>query len=158
VHPISAVQVEYSPFSLDIEDRKVGLLQACRELGVAVVAYSPMGRGLLTGRYTSRQDLAFEPYLLMIPRYSEENFPRILALVDTIKSIAAAKGCTAAQLTMAWMMARGPDIIPIPGTRSIKYLEENVGALKVTLSAAEEEEISNAVRKTELQGDRYPEG
>jgi len=158
VHPISAVQVEYSAFAMDIEDPKIALLQTCRELGVAVVAYGPMGRGLLAGRYKSRQDLASEqPFLVTIPRYSEDNFPRILELVDKLKSMAAGKGCTAAQLAMAWLMARGQDIIPIPGTRSIKYLEENVGTLKVRLSAADEEEISNAVRKTELQGDRYPE-
>jgi aryl-alcohol dehydrogenase-like predicted oxidoreductase len=93
-----------------------------------------------------------------MPRYSEENFPHILTLVDMLKSLAVKKDCTAAQLTIAWLMARGHDIIPIPGTRSIKYLEENVGALKVRLSANEEGEISNAVMKTELQGDRYPKG
>lgn len=158
MHPISAVQIEYSPFALEIEDPQINLLHTCRELGVAVVAYSPMGRGLLTGRYKSHQDLAADPFLSILPRFSEANFPLILELVDTIKAVAARKGCTAAQLTMAWLMSRGDDVIPIPGTRSIKYLEENVSALNVTLSAEEENEISDVAMKTKLQGGRYPNG
>jgi aryl-alcohol dehydrogenase-like predicted oxidoreductase len=158
VHPISAVQIEYSPFALDIEDPKIGFLQTCRELGVAVVAYSPMGRGLMTGRYKSHDDIASDPFLSVMPRLSKENFPRIMELVDKLKVVAARKGHTPGQLTMAWLMARGDDIIPIPGTRSIKYLEENLGTLNVRLSAAEKKEIADAIKKTELQGNRYPKG
>jgi aryl-alcohol dehydrogenase-like predicted oxidoreductase len=150
--------MEYSPFALEIEDPKIGLLQACRELGVSVVAYSPTGRGLLTGRYKSHDEIARNLFLSAIPRLSKENFPSIMALVDKLKSVAARKGHTTVQVTMAWLMARGDDIIPIPGTRTIKYLEENVGTLNVKLSAAEEEEIGDAIQKTELTGNRYPQG
>jgi aryl-alcohol dehydrogenase-like predicted oxidoreductase len=158
VHPISAVEVEYSPLALEIEHPKIGLLQACRELGVAVVAYSPTARGLLTGRYKSYDDIAGDPFLSVMPRFSQKNFPSILALVEKLKSIADRKGCSTPQVTMAWLMARGDDIIPIPGTRTIKYLEDNVGTLEVKLSALEVEEIDNAVKNTELVGNRYPEG
>lgn len=114
VHPIDAVQVEYSPFSLEIEDPQVGLLKACRELGVAVIAYSPLGRGLLTGAVRSPDDFGETDFRKFIPRYSEENFPKNLELVDTLAAIAARKKCTPGQLTLAWLMAQGDDIIPIP--------------------------------------------
>ena len=143
---------------MDIEDPKIGLLDACRELGVSIVAYSPTGRGLLTGRYTSHDEISKDPFLSVMPRLSKENFPSILALVDKLRSVATKKGYTTAQVTMAWLMARGDDIIPIPGTRTIKYLEENVATLNVKLSAEEEKEIDDAIRKTELMGNRFPQG
>lgn len=115
IHPISAIQVEYSPFSTDIEDAKIGLLQACRELGVAVVAYSPLSRGLLTGQITSAAQFEANDIRRSFPRFSEENFPKNLAIVKALQDIAALKHCTAGQLTLAWLLAQGDDIFPIPG-------------------------------------------
>lgn len=152
------MQIEYSPFTTDIEDPHVGLLETCRELGVATVAYSPLGRGFITGQYKSRDD--FEPgdFRLASPRFSEENFAKNLGLVEHVKSLADKKGITPGQLTLAWLLAQGDDIIPIPGTKKIKYLEENWGALKVDLTDAEKAEIRSAVTDAEVVGDRYPEG
>ncbi|KAI9042056.1 putative aldo/keto reductase [Aspergillus affinis] len=158
VHPISALQVEYSAFALDIEDPKIDLLRTCRELGIAVVAYSPIGRGILTGRYKSHEDLGHEPFLAALPRYFPENFPKILDLIETFKTVATRKGCTPVQLAIAWLMARGDNIIPIPGTRSTKYLAENVGAIHVKITDEEQEQINEVVQNSVLQGDRYPQG
>ena len=155
VHPISAVEIEYSPFTTDIEDPKIGLLQTCRELGVAIIAYSPLGRGFITGQYKSRDDFEEGDFRLSVPRFSEENFPKNLRLVEHVKSLADKKGVTPGQLTLAWLLAQGEDIIPIPGTKKIKYLEENWGALKVDLTTAEEKEIRKAVSEAEVHGDRY---
>lgn len=157
IHPISAVQIEYSPFTLDIERPDIDLLRTARELGVAIVAYSPLGRGFMTGKYRSPDDFEDGDFRKFLPRYSEENFPQNLKLVDSISSLASRKGCTPGQLTLAWLLAQGDDIIPIPGTRRIKYLEENWGALKVKLSKEEVEEIRTAVEGAEVAGDRYPE-
>ena len=157
VHPISAVQIEYSPFTTDIESPDIALLQTCRELGVATVAYSPLGRGMLTGAYKSPADFEEGDFRLGVPRFSEENFPKNLKLVDELNKIAEKKGCTAGQLTLAWLLAQGPDIIPIPGTKKIKYLEENLGALNVKLSSSENAEIRKAVESAEVHGQRYPE-
>ncbi|KAM3072528.1 hypothetical protein ACMFMG_009324 [Clarireedia jacksonii] len=156
VHHIDAVQIEYSPFAIDIEQNDV--LKTCRELGVAVIAYSPLGRGFLTGQYKSRDDFEEGDFRLYSPRFSEENFPKNLALVEKFKQIASKKGCTPGQLTLAWLMAQGDDIIPIPGTKKIKYLEENLGSLNVTLTGEEEKEIRKAVETAEVHGARYPEG
>ena len=134
VHPISTVQIEYSPFTMDIEDPKIALLKTCRELGVATVAYSPLGRGLLTGQYKSNADFEEGDWRRTAPRFSAENFPKNLQLVDKLGEIAKVKGCTTGQLTLAWLMNQGDDIIPIPGTKKIKYLEENMGALNVKLT------------------------
>ncbi|PVH71527.1 Aldo/keto reductase [Cadophora sp. DSE1049] len=127
VHHISAVQIEYSPFALDIEHPDIGLLNTCQELGVAVVAYSPLGRGMLTGAYKSPDD--FEPgdFRTYAPRFSAENFPKNLKLIEDLGTIAKMKGCTTGQLTLAWLLAQGNDVFPIPGTKKIKYLEENLG-------------------------------
>lgn len=148
------MQVEYSPFTTDIEDPAIALLQTCRELDVAVVAYSPLGRGFLTGQYKSRD--SFEPVdsRLTYPRFSAENFPKNLELVDTLGDLAKKKGCTAGQLTLAWLLAQGEDIIPIPGTKKIKYLEENWGALEVVLTEQEKKEIRAAVDRAVVHGDR----
>ncbi|KAI6043906.1 NADP-dependent oxidoreductase domain-containing protein [Pisolithus marmoratus] len=157
VHPIAALQVEYSPFTLDIEDPKIGLLQTARELGVTVVAYSPIGRGLITGQYKSPDDFAEDDYRRRIPRYSRENFPNILKLADKLKEIGQHHDATAAQVALAWLLAQGNDIIPIPGTKKIKYLKENLDSVHVHLSPEEIQEIRSFVEKADwIVGDRYP--
>ncbi|RDW91536.1 hypothetical protein BP5796_02701 [Coleophoma crateriformis] len=155
VHHIDAVQIEYSPFTTDIEHPSIGLLKTCRELGVAVVAYSPLGRGFMTGQYRSPADFEEGDFRKYAPRFSEENFPKNLKLVDQISELAKKKNCTPGQLTLAWLLAQGDDIFPIPGTKKIKYLEENLGALNVKLSAEEEKQIRSAVDAAEVHGDRY---
>ncbi|MCJ1447256.1 MAG: hypothetical protein MMC23_007767 [Stictis urceolatum] len=155
VHPISAVQLEYSPWTLDIEYPKTNLLKTCRELGVAVVAYSPLGRGFLTGAYKSADDFEEGDMRKTAERFDKENFPKNLELVQLLKNIGARKGCTSGQLTLAWLMAQGEDIIPIPGTKKIKYLEENMGALDVKLSDDEIKEIRAAIEKCGVAGERY---
>ncbi|KAL9580671.1 MAG: hypothetical protein Q9212_004359 [Teloschistes hypoglaucus] len=156
IHPISAVQIEYSPFTMDIEDPKIGLLKTCRELGVAVVAYSPLGRGMLTGQYRSNKDFPEGDYRRTAPRFSDENFPKNIQLVDALKVIADRKGITTGQLTLAWLMKQGEDIIPIPGTKKLKNLEENLASLDVSLTEEEDGEIRAMVDKAETSGDRYP--
>jgi len=156
VHPIAAVQMEYSPFSLDIESEQTNLLKTCRELGVAVVAYSPLGRGFLTGQYRSPDDFEEGDFRRFSPRFSPENFPKNLKVVDKISELAKRKGVTAGQLTLAWLLAQGEDIIPIPGTKKIKYLEENLGALKFTLTEQENKAIRDVVESAEVAGERYP--
>jgi len=157
VHHIDAVQVEYSPFAIDIENPSINLLKTCRELGVAIVAYSPLGRGFVTGQYKSPDDFEEGDFRKFAPRFSKENFPKNLKLVDGLVEIAKKKGCTPGQLTLAWLLAQGDDIIPIPGTKKIKYLEENLGALDVKLTREEEKEIRDLVEKAEVHGARYPE-
>ena len=115
VHPITAVQIEYSPFTVDIEDPKIGLLKTCRELGVAVVAYSPLGRGFLTGQLKSPDDFPEGDVRKFFPRFSAENFPKNLKLVTELEKIAKAKGIAPGQLALAWLMAQGDNIFPIPG-------------------------------------------
>ncbi|KZP12795.1 Aldo/keto reductase [Athelia psychrophila] len=149
VHPIAALQVEYSPFTLDIEDPKVALLQTARELGVAIIAYSPLGRGLLTGRYNSPDDFEEGDFRRLIPRYSHENFPNILKLAAGLKDIGTKHDATAGQVSLAWLLAQGEDIIPIPGTRSIKYIQENLGAAKIQLTPEDLQEV----RKVALAAD-----
>lgn len=153
---IDAVQIEYSPFTMDIEDPAIGLLATCRELGVATIAYSPLGRGMITGAYKSPADFEESDFRRYAPRFSEENFPKNLELVDKLKSIAERKKCTTGQLTLAWLMKQGEDIIPIPGTKKIKYLEENMGALDVVISDEENKEIRKAIEGAEVHGIRYP--
>ncbi|KAK7178818.1 hypothetical protein DPSP01_014346 [Paraphaeosphaeria sporulosa] len=156
VHHIDAVQLEYSPFALDIEYPEIGILETCRELGIAVVAYSPLGRGFLTGQIKSPDDFEDGDFRKYAPRYSKENFPKNLKLVQKLQDIAAKKDCTAGQLSLAWLLAQGPDVIPIPGTKKIKYLEENIGSIKVQLTAEEVKEIRAEIEKVEVTGDRYP--
>ncbi|KAJ7207937.1 NADP-dependent oxidoreductase domain-containing protein [Mycena pura] len=155
VHPISALQIEYSPFVLDIEDPKVALLETARELGVTIVAYSPLGRGLLTGRYKSLDD--FEPgdFRLTIPKYSAENFPKILDVVSRLEKIGEKHNATAGQVTLAWILAQGPEFVVIPGTKKIKYLEENVGASQIKLSAEEIAAVRQIAEESEIPGSRY---
>ncbi|KAK3322733.1 NADP-dependent oxidoreductase domain-containing protein [Apodospora peruviana] len=157
VHPITAVQVEYSPFCLDIESPQQPVLETCRELGIAVVAYSPMGRGLLTGQVKSFDDLPESDFFRRnTAKSSRENFPKIMKLVEKIGTIAARHSCSTAQVCLAWVMAQGEDVIPIPGTRTIKYLEENMKALAVKLSGEELEELRRYVDEIKVDGDRYP--
>ncbi|QRW16405.1 aldo/keto reductase family protein [Rhizoctonia solani] len=155
VHPIAAIQVEYSPFVLDIE-QKGHLLDTARELGVAVVAYSPLGRGILTGQVTSNADIPDDDFKKHIPKYSEANFPKITSLVNKIKDIGKRHDATPGQVTLAFLLAQGEDIIPIPGTKNIKYAEENLGALKVKLTPEDIKTIRQAITETELTGDQYP--
>jgi aryl-alcohol dehydrogenase-like predicted oxidoreductase len=154
VHPVTALQSEYSLWTRDPED---GVLQTCRELGVAFVAYSPLGRGFLTGQIRTFED--FEPgdYRRFSPRFQGENFDKNLQLVKKIEALAKAKGCTTAQLALAWVLAQGDDIFPIPGTKHKKYLEENVGAVSVTLTPQELQEIDAIAPKGAAAGPRYPE-
>lgn len=157
IHPIHAVQIEYSPFTLDIENASgTNLLATCRELGVTTVAYSPLGRGMLTGQYQSAEDFDQGDVRRNMPRFSAENFPKNLELVEKLSAVAAKKGCTTGQLTLAWLMAQGPDVIPIPGTKKAKYLEENLGSLGVVLGEGEVGKIREAVEGCVTSGDRYP--
>lgn len=157
VHPIHAVQIEYSPFTLDIENPSgTNLLATCRELGVATVAYSPLGRGMLTGQYRSAEDFDKGDSRRAMPRFSAANFPKNLELVDKLSALAKEKGCTTGQLTLAWLMKQGEDVIPIPGTKKVQHLEANVGSLRVELSEGEVREIREAVEGSVTSGDRYP--
>jgi aryl-alcohol dehydrogenase-like predicted oxidoreductase len=160
VHPIAAVQLEYSPFTLDIEDPKVGVLAAARELGVAVVAYSPLGRGLLTGRYNGPEDFEDGDFRRGIPRYSKENFPNILELSAALADVGKAHGASAGQVALAWLLAQGPDVIPIPGTTKIANWKENMGALQIKLTSDDVETIREAAEHADktILGERYPAG
>lgn len=149
VHPISAVQFEYAPFTLTIEDPEVGIFQACRELGITLVAYSPLGRGLLTGKVTGTE--AFDDNdirkKLPFPRFSQDNLPAIMKLVDGLKDIAERRDATPAQVTLAWLLAQGDNVIPIPGTTKVERLDENLGALNVKLSLEELKEIRDLTER-----------
>lgn len=154
VYPIAALQTEYSLWSRDPED---GLLAVTRELGVAFVAYSPLGRGFLTGQIRTFEDLDKDDYRRFSPRFQGENFARNLELVARVESIAKEKNCTASQLALAWLLAQGPDIIPIPGTKRRRYLEENAGAIKVKLSGDELRRIDELAPHGAASGERYNE-
>ncbi|OCL09274.1 aldo/keto reductase-like protein [Glonium stellatum] len=158
VHPISAIEVEYSPFALDIESEQINLLKTCRELGVAVIAYSPLGRGMLTGAYKSPDNLDANDMRRLLPRFSPENFPKNLKMVEEFSAFAEKKGCKPGQLALAWLMAQGDDIFPIPGTTKVKYLEENIGAVNIYLTDAEIGALRGIIEATEIHGMRYPEG
>lgn len=154
VHPVTALQSEYSLWSRDPEDN---ILNTCKELGIAFVPYSPLGRGFLTGQIKTFEDLDEKDYRRFSPRFQGENFNKNLELVKKIEAIAAAKGCTSSQLALAWVLAQGDFIFPIPGTKRIKYLEENIGALDVKLSADDLKEIDAIAPKNIAAGERYPE-
>ncbi|HEX8456578.1 MAG TPA: aldo/keto reductase [Pyrinomonadaceae bacterium] len=153
VHPIAALQTEYSLWSRDPED---GLLDVCRELGIGFVPYSPLGRGFLTGQIKSFDDLAADDYRRNAPRFQGENFQKNLELVKRIEEMAAEKGCSPAQLALAWVLAQGEEIVPIPGTKRRKYLEENVGALAVRITPEELARIDEIAPKGVAAGTRYP--
>ena len=154
VHPIAALQTEYSLFSRDPEDE---ILPTCRELGIGFVAYSPLGRGFLTGQIKSPDDFAQDDFRRMSPRFQGENFDLNLRLVARIEELARRKGVTPSQLALAWVMAQGEDIVPIPGTKRRRYLESNAAASAVALSPAELAEIDDAAPQGAAAGHRYPE-
>jgi aryl-alcohol dehydrogenase-like predicted oxidoreductase len=154
VHPIAALQTEYSLWTRDPEDE---LLATTRELGIAFVAYSPLGRGFLTGQMKSPNDLAPDDFRRQSPRFQGDNFQRNLDLVKRVEEIATEKRCTPGQLALAWLLAQGEDIIPIPGTKRRKYLDENAGAVKVKLSQDDLRRIDEAAPHGAAAGQRYPE-
>ena len=154
VHPIAALQTEYSLWTRDPEDE---VLPTTRELGIAFVAYSPLGRGFLTGQYKRFEDLATDDYRRFSPRFQGENFQKNLDLVARVEAIAKEKKCTPSQLALAWLLAQGEDIIPIPGTKRRQYLEENAGALQVTLTVEDLRRIDEVAPHGAASGARYPE-
>ena len=151
-HPVAAVQCEYSLWTRDPED---DVLPLCRELGVGLVPYSPLGRGFLTGQITSADDLAADDFRRSSPRFEGDNLARNLALVDAVRAMAAAKACTPAQVALAWVLAQGDAIVPIPGTKRVKYLEDNVGALDVRLDATDLATLDAAFPRDVAAGARY---
>jgi aryl-alcohol dehydrogenase-like predicted oxidoreductase len=153
VYPITALQSEYSLWSRDVEDE---ILPTCRELNIGFVPWSPLGRGFLTGEVKTFEDLAANDWRRMSPRFQGENFQRNLDLVDRVRSIADAKNCTPAQLAIAWLLKQGNDIVPIPGTKRVLYLLENLGALDIELTAEDLDRIDAIVPKGAASGDRYP--
>ena len=154
VHPISALQTEYSLWTRDPEDE---ILPTVRELGIGFVAYSPLGRGFLSGQITTPDDLPENDFRRSNPRFQGENFQRNLDLVERVKEIASEKGVTPGQLAIAWLLHQGEDIVPIPGTKRRKYLEENVAAAEVSLSDEELSRIDEAAPMGAASGDRYPD-
>ncbi|MHB8078024.1 MAG: aldo/keto reductase [Candidatus Krumholzibacteriia bacterium] len=152
VHPIAALQTEYSLWTRDPE---AGVLAACRELGVGFVAYSPLGRGFLTGRFHAAADLADDDFRHNHPRFTGANFAANRRLADTVTALARDKGCTPAQVALAWLLAQGDDIVPIPGTKRQRYLEENLAALEITLTAPERARLEQAFPPGAAAGDRY---
>jgi aryl-alcohol dehydrogenase-like predicted oxidoreductase len=154
VHPIAALQSEWSLWSRDIEHDVVG---AARRLGIGIVAYSPLGRGFLTGQITSPDDFPEGDFRSHLPRFTGDNFVHNLELVDKVRSLSEENGCTPGQLALAWVLSRGDDVVPIPGTKRRPYLEENVGALDVRLEPAELDAIEAVFPVGAGAGDRYPD-
>jgi aryl-alcohol dehydrogenase-like predicted oxidoreductase len=153
VHPIAALQSEFSLWSRDVEDT---ILPTCRELGIGFVAYSPLGRGFLTGQIKRFEDLAEDDYRRQSPRFQGENFGKNLDMVERVGQLAAEKGCTPAQLALAWVLAQGNDVVPIFGTKRRKYLHDNLAALNVTLTAEDLRRIDEVAPKGAAAGERYP--
>ncbi|NER83802.1 MAG: aldo/keto reductase, partial [Leptolyngbya sp. SIO1D8] len=154
VHPITALQTEYSLWSRDPED---DILPTIRELGIGFVAYSPLGRGFLSGTIQRLEDLADDDYRKHSPRFQGKNFAKNLAVVEQVKTIAQEKGIMASQLAIAWLLAQGEDIVPIPGTKRRQYLEENATAVEISLSPAELKRIEAVAPQDFAAGDRYPD-
>jgi aryl-alcohol dehydrogenase-like predicted oxidoreductase len=154
VHPIAALQTEYSLWTRDVEGE---ILATCRELGIGFVAYSPLGRGFLSGRFRRPEDFPPGDYQRESPRFQGENFQKNLSLVEEVRKMAAEKGCTPSQLALAWVLAQGEDVVPIAGTKRMKYLEENIGALKVMLTAGDVERLNRIMPPEAVAGERYPE-
>ncbi|MCG8456938.1 MAG: aldo/keto reductase, partial [Holophagales bacterium] len=152
VHPIAALQTEYSLWSRDVEAE---ILPACRELGIGLVAYSPLGRGFLTGRFRSPEDLPEDDWRRTNPRFQGESFGSNLRLVDRAQEMASAKGCTPAQVALAWLLARGADVVPIPGTRKVERLDENAAAVELELDEAELQSLADSMPP--VLGERYAE-
>src|SRR5881296_3180113 len=154
-HPITALQTEYSLWSRDPEDE---ILPTCRELGIGFVAYSPLGRGFLTGQIRRFEDLAADDWRRNNPRFQGQNLQRNLDLVTRVEAIAREKGCTPSQLALAWLLAQGEDVVPIPGTKRRRYLEENARAVEIVLTAGDLQRIGEVAPKGATAGSRYPEG
>jgi aryl-alcohol dehydrogenase-like predicted oxidoreductase len=154
VHRITALQTEYSLWTRDPEDE---ILPTCRELGIGFVAYSPLGRGFLTGQFKTFDDLAPDDYRRNSPRFQGENFQKNLDLVRRVEEMAKQKGCKPSQLALAWVLAQGDDIVPIPGTKRRKYLEENVGAINIQLTPKDLRQIDEVFPHDATAGARYPE-
>ena len=152
VHPIAALQTEYSLWTRDPEGE---ILNTCRELGIGFVAYSPLGRGFLTGRFRNEQDFESGDYRQNSPRFQGDNFKQNLAMVKSLEELASEKGCTPAQLALAWLLARGEDIVPIAGTKRRSYLEQNAGAVQVRLTAADLARLDRAAPRGATAGARY---
>jgi aryl-alcohol dehydrogenase-like predicted oxidoreductase len=155
VHPITALQTEYSLWTRDPESN--GVLSTCRELGIGFVAYSPLGRGFLTGQFKRFEDLAPDDYRRNSPRFQGANFQKNLDLVRKVEEISKEKGCKPSQLALAWVMAQGNDIVPIPGTKRRKYLEENAAASQIKLSQEDVARLDEVFPRDAASGDRYPE-
>ena len=155
IHPIAALQSEYSLWTRDVEDNEV--LAACRELNIGFVAYSPLGRGFLSGEIKRFEDLVADDYRRYSPRFQGENFDKNLKLVEKVEELAIEKGITTSQLALAWVLAQGQDIVPIPGTKRVKYLEQNAGAAEIILSQQDLARIENVFPKDAAAGLRYPE-
>jgi aryl-alcohol dehydrogenase-like predicted oxidoreductase len=153
VHAIAALQSEYSLWSRDVETN--GVLATCRELGITFVPYSPLGRGFLTGAIQKLEDLDPSDWRRTNPRFGEKALQANLKLADAVKQFARKKGCTPAQLALAWVLAQGSDVVPIPGTKRVRYLEDNMGALSVKLTQRDLQEIENSIKQIEVVGERY---
>ncbi|GAA5914905.1 aldo/keto reductase [Sporobolomyces salmoneus] len=155
VAKISFVEVEYSPWTVVMEQN--GVLDACKELGITVLAYSPLGRGFLTGRYKKLDDFAQDDFRKFMPRFQAENWEKNYKIVDEFEKLASKKGCTPGQLSLAWLMAQGPNIVPIPGTKSEKYLIENFESSKISLNESELRDVRKVIMENQPEGGRYPE-
>ena len=153
VHPVTALQSEYSLWTRDPEG---GVLAACRRLGIGFVPYSPLGRGFLTGAIARPEDFAVDDYRRSSPRFQGENFAKNSALVEQVKAFAAGIGCTPGQLALAWVLAQGDDIVPIPGTKRRSYLDENIGALEVKLTPVQLAALDAVFPRDAAAGERYP--
>ena len=153
VHPITALQTEYSLWTRDAEN---DVLPVCKELGIGFVAYSPLGRGFLTGAIKNPEQLEASDWRRQNPRFQAENLAANLALVEAVNDVAQARGCTPAQLALAWLLSRGPNIVPIPGTRRFERLEENAGATAIALTDAEQRKIAGVLAERPVAGTRYP--
>jgi len=154
VHPVAAVQTEYSLWTREVEEQ---VLPTCRELGISLVAYSPLGRGFLTGRYQTDTNFEEGDFRASLPRFQPENIVHNRSLVDIVTVMARRKACTPAQIALAWLLAQGDDIVPIPGTRSLKHLQDNLGALSVRLQADDLAELNRVLDTTPVVGKRYTE-
>jgi len=156
VHPVAAVQTEYSLWTRDVEN---SILPTCRELGIGFVPYSPLGRGFLTGAYQNASQFEEGDFRRSLPRFTDSNMDANQAIVNTVIELAQTKKCTPAQIALSWLMAKGSDIVPIPGTKRIKYLEENVGSMQVDFSGYEMQSLNTKLDALSVSGDRYtPEG
>ena len=152
VHPVTAVQTEYSLWTRDVEEH---ILPACRELGIGFVPYSPLGRGFLTGTFSASTEFADGDFRANLPRFKEENARQNLLLVERVQALAERLGCTAAQISLAWLLTKGDDIVPIPGTRRQHYLEQNAAAVDVVLSREQVVELESAIAGLPIAGERY---